>query len=180
MWGNYYLPTIDFSLWPCFWLLLVFIPISVFHDRNWRRVLAEYAEMRREAGAEDEKWPRADLRVILGSQPWLLLTASTLLGAFSAYALWALLQWPRVPAGFDLPINYYDLAYLWTVLVMAVAGVAIGVAISIEGLRSPWAGVAWRLRRSMYAPDEMRTRMLAEAIACDPGVPSPDAHIDTE
>jgi hypothetical protein len=165
------LPTVGFSLWPCAWLLIVFIPVSVFHERNWRRALASYAEMRREAGASDADWPTADQRIILGAQPWLLLLASTILGLFSAFALWALLQWPRIPAGFELPINYYDLAYLWTVLVMSLAAVAIGVAIGLDALRSPWAGVAWRLRRSMYAPEEVRSRMLAEALACDPGIP---------
>ena len=35
-----YLPTIDWPLWPCVVLLVVFIPISIWHEIHWRRTLA--------------------------------------------------------------------------------------------------------------------------------------------
>ena len=37
-----YLPTIDRPLWPCLVLLVVFIPVSIWHEAHWRRTLADY------------------------------------------------------------------------------------------------------------------------------------------
>lgn len=169
---SWYLPTVGFSLWPCAGLLAFFIPVTAMHERNWRRTIAAYAAMRKGAGATDDAWPTRQQRVILGVQPWLLFTVSGLLGAFALFALWALLQWPHRPPGFEAVINFYDLVYLWCTLAMALGAVAIGLAIGVEAARSPWAGVAQRIRRSMYAPASARERLLAEALAIDPGLVS--------
>jgi hypothetical protein len=167
----WYLPDPGFPLIPCVVLLLIFIPISIWHERNWRRTLADYAVLRREAGAAEEDWPHPDLAMLMGVQLWLVLLVTSLLAVGTGVAMWAALLWPRRPAGFDMPMNYYDLPYVWAFVVAGTAAVVAGFAIAVDVGRSPWAGVARKVRRAIYAQPDERDRLFALALAVDPGVP---------
>ena len=167
----WYLPTLSFSLWPCVALLIVFIPVSILHERNWKRTLSAYSEFRRDAGATEADWPSADLARAMGVQPWLVSLATAMLAIVTGVALWAALLWPHRPAGFDAAINWYDLPYLWSFIVAGIAAVIAGLAIAIDVGRSPWRGVARKVRRAIYVDPQERTRLFALAHAADPGVP---------
>jgi hypothetical protein len=167
----WYLPTLGFSLWPCAALIVVFIPVSIYHERNWRRTLAAYAQVRRDAGAEDLEWPSAELSHAMGVQLWLVLTATLALATMTGVAVWAAMLWPHTPPGFELPINYYDLPYLWGFVVVGTAAVVAGIAIAVDVGRSPWRGVARKVRRAIYAKPPERERLFALALAADPGIP---------
>jgi hypothetical protein len=171
---SWYLPIPMFSLWPCAVLLAIFIPVSIWHERNWRKVLAEYAERRRAAGAPAGEWPSSELAHLMGIQPWLLFAVAGILAAVTAFGIYVALLWPHKPPGFDLPINPYDLPYLWSMIVAGTAAVVAVVAIAVDVARSPWAGVARSVRRSMYAPPAERERRFALALAADPEVPHGD------
>jgi len=164
----WYLPTLDFSLWPFAALLAFFVPVSIWHELSWRQRVAEYARLRRKAGAEPGEWPSRELRILLAAQPWLLLSAAGLLLAGVAFAVFTLLLWPRTPAGFDLPINYFDLPYLWTMVVAGVAACVAAIAIALDAAHSPWARVADRVRRATHSSEERRRVLFAEALAADP------------
>lgn len=168
---SWYLPTVGFSLWPCAALLLVFVPVSLWHERNWRRALADYAQLRRDAGASDERWPAPELARLMGVQSWLLFAVSALLALMVALALWAALVWPSKPPGFEMPLNPLDLPFLWSMIVAGVAAVVACVAVALDLLGSPWARVSTCVRRSMYAPADVRAALFARALASDPGVP---------
>ena len=168
---SWYLPIPMFSLWPCAILLLVFIPITLWHERNWHRTLSEYAELRRTAGAPAGEWPSSGLAHLMGVQPGLVLTVSGMLAAITAFGAWAGAIWPRKPFGFGLPVNPYDLPYLWCMVVAGTAAVVAGVAIALDIRSSPWAGVASNVRRAMYAPPAEKERRFALALATDPEVP---------
>jgi hypothetical protein len=167
----WYLPDPGYPVIPCAVLLLVFIPVSIWHERNWLRTLAAYAEVRREAGAVEEDWPQSDLATLMGVQLWLVLLVTSLLAAGTGVAVWAALLWPQRPAGFDLPVNFYDLPYLGAFVVAGVAAVVAGLAIAVDVARSPWAGVARKVRRAVYARPDERERLFGLALAVDPGVP---------
>lgn len=171
MFHSWYLPEPTFPLWPCAVLLVVFIPVSIWHERNWRRALAAYAQARTEAGAADEGWPTPDLARAMGVQLWLVLLVTILLALGVAIAAWAALLWPHRPPGFDQPLNLYDLPYLWSFIVAGTAAVIAGLAIALDVGRSPWVGVARKVRRAIYASPEERARLFALALAADPGVP---------
>jgi hypothetical protein len=171
MFESWYLPIPMFPLWPCVVAILVFIPVSIWHERNWRRTLAEYAERRHAEGAPPGVWPTADLAIALSLQPWLVLGVTTALALVTGFGIYAAVLWPYRPPGFDLPINPYDLPFLWSMIVAGAAAVAAGLAIGIDGVTSPWAPVAHELRRSMYAKPEVRERRFSAAISADPGVP---------
>lgn len=171
MFQSLYLPTVGFSLWPCAALLVVFIPISVYHERNWRRTLAAYAQARCVAGAEDAEWPSSELSHAMGVQLWLVLVATLALAAMTGLAAWAALLWPATPPGFEQPINPFDLPYLWSFIVAGMAAVVAGVAIAVDVGRSPWRGVARAVRRAIYAKPPERERLFALALEADPGVP---------
>jgi hypothetical protein len=168
---SWYLPTLGFSLWPCAILLLVFIPVSIWHERNWRRTLAVYAVVRREVGATDEDWPSPGLVHLMGVQPGLLLLASTMLGLMVGLAAWAALLWPRTPPGFELPVNSLDLPFLWSMVVAGIAAVIAGVAIALDVRSNPMSRVAYQVRRAIYAPPGERANRFARALIVDPGVP---------
>jgi hypothetical protein len=165
---SWYLPTIEFSLWPCAILLLVFVPVSIWHERNWRRTLAEYAHARVGAGASDAPWPSSGLAHLMGVQPGLVLLVCGLLGVAVLIAAGTALMWPRTPPGFDLPINPYDLPYLWSMVVAGTAAVVAGVAIAIDVWRNPWSRVARLLRRAIYARPAVRAQLFAQALVVDP------------
>lgn len=165
-----YLPDQPQWLWVCGVLLLVLIPVSVAHDRNWRRTLAAYAELRVQAGAPSGKWPRPGQAFLMGLQLWLVLSATSLLAVMTAVAAWAAALWPRRPPGFNLPVNFYDLPYVWALVVVGVATVVAGIALAVGVWRSPWWPVARRLRRAVYAPQERRELLFAEALALDPEI----------
>ena len=147
---SWYLPTIEFSLWPCAVLLLVFVPVSIWHERNWRRTLAAYAAARRDAGAAEEEWPTRSLRRVMGVQPGLVLAACTLLALVTGLGVVAAFVWPKRLPGFDLPINPYDLPYLWSMIVAATAAVVAGVAVAVDVWRNPWSRGA--VRRPPWPP----------------------------
>lgn len=170
MFHSWFLPEPAFPLWPCAVLLLVFIPVSIWHERNWRRTLAAYARVRAGAGARDANWPTPSLARMMGVQPWLVLLATSLLALVTAVAIWAAVVWPQRPLGFDVPINPFDLPYIWTSVVMGIAAVIAGLAIAWDAGSSPWAGVARKVRRAIYASAEERERWFAEALAVDPGI----------
>jgi hypothetical protein len=168
---SWYLPTLGFSLWPCAILLLVFIPVSIWHERNWRRTLAAYAVERREAGATDENWPSPGLVHLMGVQPGLLLLASMMLGLMVGLAAWAALLWPRRPPGFELPVNSLDLPFLWSMITAGIAAVIAGVAIALDVRGNPLSRVAFLVRRAIYVSADERASRFAQALLVDPGVP---------
>ena len=168
---SWYLPTVGFSLWPCAALLIVFVPVSIWHERNWRRTLAAYAQLRRDAGASDEPWPTSEFARLMGVQPWLLFAVSALLALMVVLAVWAALVWPGKPPGFEVPINPFDLPFLWAMIVAGTAAVVACVAVALDLSRSPWALVAGCVRRAMYASADVRASLFARALASDPGVP---------
>ena len=168
---SWYLPTVGFSLWPCAVLLFVFVPVSIWHERNWRRTLADYAQLRLDAGASDERWPTPELAPLMGVQPWLLLAVSALLALMVALAAWAALMWPSKPPGFEVPLNPLDLPYVWCMVVAGTAAVVACVAVAVDLLGSPWARVSDCVRRSMHAPADVRAALFARALSSDPGVP---------
>ena len=165
-----YLPTIDHSLWPCAVLLVVFIPISVWHEVGWRRTLAEYAALRCERGVGDRHWPPSELRWVLSLQPWLILAATALLGAMVALGAAALLTWPHRLSFFNEVINYYDRPYLTVVLIAGAAAVIGGCALAVDLARSPWKGVAFHLRRAVHVRQPVRDARFSAALEVDPGV----------
>ena len=167
----WYLPTVDYpQLWPCVGVFfLFFIPVSVWHDRAWRRTLAEYGVLRAAAGAVDP-WPPAGMRTLIGVQAWLVLTAAGLLAAMTALGIAALAAWPSKLPFFDYPINYFDRPYLLGAVVAGTAAVVGAVALGADLVRSPWAAVAHKVRRATHAPAATRERLFAEALAVDPGV----------
>lgn len=170
-----YLPTIDHSLWPCAVLLVVFVPVSVWHEVHWRRVLAEYAVLRREAGAAAGEWPTSELRWVLSLQPWLILFATILLGIMVAIGGAALLAWPNRLPNFNEVINYYDRPYLGAMLIAGAAAVVGGCALAIDLERSPWKGVARLIRRAPHGSQAQRDEIYSAALKVDPGVLSAQA-----
>lgn len=168
---SWYLPTLGFSLWPCVALLLVFIPVSIWHERNWRRTLALYAVARRDAGATDEDWPSPGLVHLMGVQPGLVLVACTMLGLMVGIAAWAALLWPHRAPGFELPVNPLDLPFIWSMVVAGIAAVIAGVAIALDVRSNPLSRVAHHVRRAIYASADERASRFAQALLVDPGVP---------
>lgn len=171
MFRSWFVPGGQQGLWVCAAAFLVLIPVSVWHDRNWKRTLAEYAQKRREAsGAAADDWPRADVAVLMGLQLWLVLSATIVLAAMAAAALWAAILWPRLPWVFPLRVNPYDLPYVWGLTTVIVAAAVGGVALAIAIWRSPWWPVARKIRRAVYARPDERERFFAEALERDPGL----------
>ena len=184
-------PTLGFDLWPCAALIVVFVPISLAHERNFRRTVAAYSAARIEAGAialvpatvagaerpmlaePDAQWPPRALSHLLGLQPGLLAVLALLLGWMTATAIAGVLAWPRALPYFNLAINYYDRPYVWVFGSMGAALTVALAAVAIDLRRSPWARVAVCLRRAVYASPERRAALFAEALASDPGVPRP-------
>lgn len=173
----WYLPEVTFPLWPCGVLLLVFIPVSLVHERNWRRTLSDYARARREAGASEAEWPPSDARHLLGVQPWLLFVVAGLLGVATVLATLVLLSWPHRLPHFNEVLNYYDRPYLLGMCVIGVAAFVAVLALALDIARQPWAPVAAKLRRAIYAPAEKRAELFAAALAADPGVPAAVASV---
>lgn len=167
-----YLPTIDWPLWPCLVLLVVFIPISIWHEAHWRRTLAQYAAARRAAGAPEGDWPSPELRRVLSLQPLLLLLVAVLLAAMVALGTVALLAWPHRLSGFDQVINYFDRPYLAAMLVAGTAAVTGAVVLALDLWRSPWRGVAAQIRHAVHAPQTKREACFSAALKLDPGVPA--------
>jgi hypothetical protein len=168
----YYLPTIDYPvMWPCLGAaLLVFVPLSVWHDRAWKRTLADYGAARTEAGAQDP-WPPVGMSALIGVQPWLILTLAGLLAAMTGVALGALLAWPDKLPFFDYPLNYFDRPYVAVMSVIGIAAVVGAVALGVDLARSPWARTARNVRLATHAKPQKRERLFAAALAADPGVP---------
>lgn len=168
---SWWLPPLEFSLWPCAILLIIFVPISIHHERNWRRTLAQYAEARREAGADDGEWPPPGAAMLMGVQPWLVFAVAGILAAATLLGLALVLAWPHRVPGFSVPLNYFDRPYMWCMIVAGTAAVVGAVALGIDVVRSPWAAVAHQVRRSMYGTEEMRAARFSAALLVDPGVP---------
>ena len=167
----WYLPTIDYpQFWPCVGaFLLVFIPVSIWHDRAWRRTLAEYGVARGEAGAGDP-WPPEGMSALIGVQPWLIITSAGLLAVMTVLGIAALVMWPGKPPFFDYPINYFDRPYLFGTVVAGSAAVIGALALGVDLASSPWAAVAHNVRRATHARPATRERLFAAAIESDPGV----------
>jgi hypothetical protein len=168
---SWYPPTLDFSPWPCIVLLIVLVPISIWHERHWRATLVAYAALRREAGAGDDKWPSWGLARLMGVEPGLVLTACGMLGAVVLLAAAAIMT-SGSALGFDLLIGPLDLLYLWTLVVAGAAAVVAGVAIAIDLWRNPWSRVGRLLRRAIHARPDVRAQLLAQALVIDPGLRS--------
>jgi len=166
-----YWPTVEHSLWPCAALLLIFIPVSIWHEASWRRTLSEYAALRRAAGAPDHGWPSSGVRLVMGVQPWLLLLASALLAVMVAFGAAVLVAWPRKIVGFDQALNYYDRPFLSAMLVAGIAAIVAGVTLAVEAWSSPYGAVASRVRRGVHAPRAVRKRWFELALRVDPDVP---------
>jgi hypothetical protein len=167
----YYLPTIDYPvIWPCLGVaLLVIVPVSIWHDRAWKRTLAEYGRARVAAGAEDP-WPPVGMSALIGVQPWLILASAGLLAVMTAIALGALLAWPGKLPFFDYPLNYFDRPYVAVMSVAGIAAVVGAVALGVDLARSPWARTARSVRLATHAKAEKREQHFAAALAADPGV----------
>jgi hypothetical protein len=171
-----YLPTVYWPyLWPCAVLLLVFIPVSIWHQVHWSRTVAEYAELRRAAGAADGPWPTRDLRWVLSLQPWLLLVVASLLAIMVATGVVAMVVWPHRLFAFGNILNYYDRPYLASMLVAGIAAVIGVTALALDLLRSPWKGVAAQVRRAVHASPSQHASHLEAALKLDPGVPAGSA-----
>jgi hypothetical protein len=177
----WYLPTVEYPLlWPCVGVaLLVFIPVSIWHDRAWKRTLAEYGAARVAAGATDP-WPPEGMSALIGVQPWLVFTVAAFLSAMVALGLAALVVWPHRLPFFDGPLNYFDRPYLAAMLVAGAAAVVGAVALALDLARSPWARVAGRLRRATHARPDVRERQFASALEVDPGVHAQPVREDAE
>jgi hypothetical protein len=163
--------------------LLVFIPVSIWHDRAWKRTLAEYGAARAKAGATDS-WPPLGMSALIGVQPWLILTCAGMLAIMTALGLGALLVWPHRLPFFDGPLNYFDRPYVATMVVVGTAAVVGAVALGVDLARSPWAAAASKVRRATHARPETRERLFAAALAVDPGVlrarPATDEAVPSE
>jgi hypothetical protein len=166
-----YLPTIDRPLWPCLVLLVVFIPVSLWHETHWKRTILEYAAARRNAGAEDAGWPDSEQRWVLSLQPTLLLLAAALLAGMVVFGSVAFFSWPRRVPGFNEVVNYFDRPYLAAMLTAGLAAVFGAVALAVDLRRSPWRGVAYHVRRAVHAPAQTRAALFSAALLVDPGVP---------
>lgn len=166
----WYLPIPAFPLWPWLVAVVVLIPVSLLHERNWRRTLAAYAAARVEAGVQHGEWPTADLRVALGLQPWLLAVVAIPLALLTAVGIFAGLAWPARPFGFETELNFYDLPFLWSMIVAATAALVATVAVLADLLRSPWRVVADCMRHAIYASPEVRAEWFAKALAADPDI----------
>ena len=157
----WYLPTVRAGLWPCVGIaLLVFIPVSIWHERAWRRTLAEYGRARAAAGATDP-WPPEGMAMFIGVQPWLVLTVAALLAGMTALGIGALWVWPRALPFFDGPLNYFDRPYVAS---MVVAGAAAVVGAVGAGHRS--RAVAVGAGRAQGAPLHARAPGEARAAVC--------------
>lgn len=167
----WWLPEVRYPLWPCLVLILVFIPISLRHERNWRRTLAEYSAARAQAGATDGVWPPKRIKHLVGIQPWLLFAVAGMLGFVIALAIVGLVYWPHTPPLFYDAINYFDRPYLTIACVIGIAAVAAIVAVAVDISRQPWAPVADKVRRSIYASPEKRAELFSAALRADQGVP---------
>ena len=167
-----YLPTIDHSPWPFAVLIVLLVPLSLWHERNWRATLAAYSHARRAAGASDERWPDAETKWVLSLQPWLVLAVALLLAGMVLLGGAAMAVWPHRMPGFDETINYFDRPYLSATLTAGLAALVGAVALAIDLWHSPWSRVASEVRRCVYASAEERERRFESALACDPGVPS--------
>ena len=174
-------PTLGFDLWPCAALIVVFVPISIAHERNFRRAVAAYAALRAKGGVDGgaeagalaepvDQWPSRSLSRVLGLQPTLLMTLAVLLGGVTATAIAGVLAWPHALPYFDLAINYYDRPYVWVFSSVGAALTLALVALAVDLWRSPWARVAANLRRAIYASPERRAALFVDALASDPGV----------
>lgn len=169
---TYYLPTVERPLWPCLVLLVIFVPISIWHEIHWQRVVSDYAALRRAAGSQDEEWPTSEVRWVLSVQPWLLLVVSAMLAAMVALGAAALLCWPHRLPYFNEVLNYYDRPYLTAILVAGAAAVIGAVTLAIDLLFSSWRGVATHIRRAVHASRAVQEQLFASALSVDPGVPS--------
>ncbi len=166
-----YLPTVDWPLWPCLVPLAVFVPLSVWHQRHWTRTYAEYAELRRSAGASDEPWPTGELRLVLSVQPGLMFIVAAMLAVMVAFGIATLAAWPHRLLPWMNILNYFDRPYLASMLVAGTAAVVGVGALAIDLARSPWSGVARQVRRAVHASPDVRAARLAAALRVDPGVP---------
>jgi len=166
----WYLPIPAYPLWPCLVAVIVLIPVSLLHERNWRRTLAAYAAARVQVGVAPAEWPSPDLRVALGLQSGLLVAVAVPLAIVTAIGIFAGLAWPARPFGFETELNFYDLPFLWSVIVAATAALVATVAVLVDLLRSPWRGVANCVRRAIYASPEVRAELFAKALEADPDV----------
>jgi hypothetical protein len=99
-----------------------------------------------------------------------LFAVSGMLALMVVTAAWAALVWPGKPPGFEVPLNPFDLPYLWCTVVAGTAAVVAGVAVALDLARSPWTRVAHNVRRAMYASADDRARFFATALSADPGV----------
>jgi hypothetical protein len=166
-----YLPTIDHPPWFCAVLLVIFIPVSIWHERHWRRTVADYADLRSQAGAADSQWPSADLKLMLSLQPWLVFMAAVLLAAMVVLGAAGLLIWPHKLPFFDGVINYYDRPYLAAMLTAGLAAIVGAVALAVDLWCSPWRDASGLIRRAVHAPQPKRDEFLTAALKVDPGVP---------
>lgn len=178
-----YLPTIDYPLWPCVGAaLLLFVPITIWHERAWRRTILDYGAARRAAGATDP-WPPEGMAALLGMQPWLLLVSAGLLAVMTGLGLASLVAWPGKVPFFDEPLNYFDRPYVAIMVVIGTAVVAAAVAVGVDLARSKWALVARTVRLATHARPETRERLFAAALHADPGVRRarelPDSSLET-
>lgn len=166
-----YLPPFEYwPVWPCLTLLVIFIPVSVWHQHHWNRTVAEYAELRREAGAPDETWPPSELKWVLSVQPGLLFAVSALLIVMLGFGFGALIAWPHRLFPWMNILNYYDRPYLATMLVAGSAALVGALALAIDLSRSEWRGVARQVRRAVHAPRRARQERFAAALMIDPGL----------
>lgn len=148
---------------------------AFFHERNWRRVLAEYADLRRQHGAPAGRWPTFSLQLLLGLKPGLLVLLALICAGGVVIGAWAALAWPQ-PAPFAvLPVADASLPVVWAATGGAGGFLVALLAVIALVMTSPWSRVSRALHRAIYAKGEQRQELLGEALAADPhitGAPS--------
>ena len=149
--------------------LLLMAPVSFAYDRTYRATLAEYAELRRAAGAVDE-WPPPSLRGQIFVSPALLLLFA---GATASLSLVGALDDLLRGDAFGLLPGYMPeprLSALLPAVVLGIAATVVLVALALRGFWSPWWPVQARLRRAAMVSGDRRQLLLAEALEYDPSL----------
>lgn len=145
---------------------------AFFHERNWRRVLAEYADLRRQHGAPAGRWPSFSLQLLLGLKPGLLVVLALICAGGAVIGAWAALAWPQ-PAPFAvLPVADANLPVVWAATGGAGGFTVALLAVVVLVATSPWSRVSRALHRAIPAKGEQRLELLGEALAADPQIAS--------
>ncbi len=151
--------------------LALMAPVSMAYDRTYRATIAEYAELRRSAGAPEAEWPDASLRREIFVSPVLLMMFATLSAVLSAFG--AMDEYLRADPFGWLPgfVPEPRLSALLPAIGLGIVATVVLVALALRGFWSPWWPVQVRLRRAAMLKGAKRAALLAETLGFDPSVP---------